>query len=147
MIVIDDGLVLALLSGSTATEVEELRPGVDDDIPLTTGSWYFRLCRAVVGGRRGRLTKDLDALDSSDAQVVEQRLLQPPPDRLRIIGMADVAPTAALLANQHRLNSLSAEALALAFLEATSIVVSARNDGPPLRRAAEAEGIEYRVVG
>lgn len=132
---IDDGLCLAVLAGLTPGD---LAPSLQSGPLVTTGCWWFRACRAVVGARGGRLTRHLSALPVEDLDLLLQRLKSPPPELVQIVGVQSVAFTAALLADEHGLNLLNAEALAVAVVYDADLFVTSGNESSRLQEAARA---------
>jgi hypothetical protein len=133
--IVDDGLALACLIGRPPRQVARLEGGGP---VVTTGCWYLRLCRALVRNAGGFLSGRLSVLPEEERDIILRRVWSPPPGVLRVVGLPDVAPSAAVLATEHRL----AVALALD----TGIHVDARNDGPRLRQAAFDCNVEYVAV-
>jgi hypothetical protein len=142
-IVVDDALTLGCLAGARPPEL----PDVASDEPFTTtGCWYYRLCRALLKGGDGNLARRVDRMPATDREDLMRRVWSPPPDTLRVLGLSEVAPSAAGLALVHRLNLVSAEALAVALVLDAPVYVERRNDGPLLREAAVESGVEYRAI-
>jgi hypothetical protein len=141
--VIDDALALACLLGAPPAELVALGDGEPN---TTTGAWYFRLCRALLQDSGGNLSGRVSKLSERGRDVVLRRVWTPPPEVLRVLGLAEVAPGAAALAVQHGLNLVSAEALAVALALDAPIFVEACNNGPRLEAAASDIGVDYRIV-
>ena len=139
MIVIDDQLLLAVLSD---TSPGDIAAAVAAGEVFTTGSWYYRLGRAVTAGT-GSLSGRFQALDGS---VREQVLasLEFLPDQIGLLSLRVVVPVMQVLAVTRPLNFLNAEALGAALLLDASLAVTV--DAPLLRRGAEDLSVTYRLV-
>lgn len=132
VVVLDDHLLRDLLAGSDVVPGGEV---------ATTNLWYVRLCRSVVAARGSALTGRWTA---SQRQVLG-RVLVTLPDDVTVVPMRELAWRMALLADAHGLSSLGAEAVAAAQQLGAALWVWAGDDGPRIRAAAAAEGVEYRV--
>lgn len=88
----------------------------------------------------------MHALELPDAEALLRRLDTPPPDVLRVLGLTECAPLAAALAHEHGLNAVAAEALAIALSLDAVLFVTAGNDGPRLRSAAQTHHVAFEVV-
>ena len=141
MIVIDDQLLLAVLSD---TAPGDIAAAVAAGAVFTTGSWYYRLGRAVTAGTgTGSLSGRFQALDGP---VREQVLasLEFLPDQIGLLSLRVVVPVMQVLAVTRPLNFLNAEALGAALLLDASLAVTV--DAPLLRRGAEDLSVTYRLV-
>lgn len=140
-LVVDDHLLIDLLAGSVrgwlANEAAQ-------SAVYTTGSWYYRVASAAEhGSGRGSLSGRIEALPEPDRQNVQAQIAALP-DSIGLIGPRTLVPVMAGLRTPRQLNYLSSEALALALLTESMIVV--RTDSPPLREACDALHVYYRVV-
>jgi hypothetical protein len=131
--VIDDHRLLSLL---TAPEPPTGRYG-------TTCSWWWRLISAFAGHRRGALTRRLEDLDPGVAAAI-RHTIQDLRARIEIVDLRLLIPAMGVLAQDHAVNQLAAEAVAAAALLQTSIEVEI--DAPQIRAAAHGEHLEYRVT-
>ena len=95
-------------------------------------------------GCRGALLSRLDGLDYSVSSAIRSSV-QALPDHFEIVDLRLLIPAMGLLAQDHAVNQLAAEAVAAAAYLRTPIEVEM--DTPPLRAAAGAESIVYRVIG
>jgi len=133
--VIDDHLVIELLVGGA---------NVADGEVLTTYHWWWRLARALHGTADGRLSAVAATLPDGERHALDavvadlHRYLTIPDPRLLI-------DLTAQLANDLRLNLLSAEALAVALAHGASLTLRTHN--PPLAAAAKRTGVRYQVQG
>lgn len=129
-IVVDDLLLLRLLTGSAPpTVTEELRSGS----VYTSGCWYYRLARAVSSSGTGSLSQHVAGLARPEQEQVRRDLEDLPPE-LGLLGWRTVVPVMAALRVRRQLNLLNAEALAVAVL--TSAVLVVGTDSPLLRSGA-----------
>jgi hypothetical protein len=118
------------------------RPVPEADAPATTNLFYVRLCRSVVAARGGTLT---GAWSPAERQALGRALVALPDD-VSIVPMADLAFRMAELAAEHGLSTLGAEAVAAAERLGVPLQVWAGDDGPRIRSAAAAVGVDYRAV-
>ncbi len=141
-VLVDDHLLFATLRGREPTDLR-----TDDTTLWTTGLWHHRLCRGLVERTvHGTFSRRLgDEREAIAAQVLE-RAVQLPPD-IGSISLRHLAwPMAQILGAGHRLNLLALEALAAAEALGASICLAAANQAPALMAAAEARGVEVRIV-
>ena len=141
MIVIDDQLLLALLSD---TAPDDMTAAVTNGEVFTTGSWYYRLGRAVTAGTgTGALSGRFQALDDSVRQRV-MASLEDLPDQIGLLSLRVVVPVMQALAVTRPVNFLNAEALGAALLLDASIAVTV--DAPLLRAGASDLSVSYRLI-
>ena len=124
MIVVDDTLLLAVLAGTASFPA--LGPDAAD--VATTGSWYWRLTRAVLDDRStGSLTQAFNRLPGDDQRRVREGLLVLPA-QIGLLSFRRVVPVmAALDSGRRRLNLLTAEAVASAVLLEADIATTTRS--------------------
>ena len=91
----------------------------------------------------GALSRRLESLDHPLAWAVRQ-CVRELPAHLEIVDLRRLIPAMGLLAEDHIVTQLSAEAVAAAAYLDTSIEVEI--DTPQIRAAAGAEQVNYRVV-
>jgi hypothetical protein len=141
LIVIDDQLLLAVLSNTGTAEINAAVAGGE---VFTTGSWYYRLGRAVTAGTgEGQLSGRFQALD----EPVRRRVLaslEDLPDQIGLLSLRIVVPVMQALAVTRPLNFLNAEALGAALLLEASIAVTV--DAPLLRAGATDLAVSYRLI-
>lgn len=141
MIVIDDQVLLAVLSD---TAPDDITAAVANGEVFTTGSWYYRLGRAVTAGTgTGALSGRFQALDVSVRQRVSAAL-EDLPDQIGLLSLRVVVPVMQALAVTRPLNFLNAEALGAALLLDASIAVTV--DAPLLRAGAADLSVGYRLI-
>lgn len=125
MLVVDDHNLLRVLAGqfedddANALEAGEV---------FTTGSWYWRLARAVRDpASSGQLTRAFAALgDQSQASV--RAALADLPAQVGLYGARELVPVMTSLRTPRRVNLLTGEAVATALLLDATIVVATRSD-------------------
>ena len=124
MIVVDDHTLLAVLIGrARATQAP-----IHDEEVYTTGSWWYRLARAVQDPQfTGALSSKLAALQPDIRHVVVESL-EELPQEIGVLPPRVLVPVMAALSRVGRFNHLHADALA------TAIVLPA-----PLRVVAASE--------
>ena len=131
--VIDDHRLLSLL---TAAEPPSGRYA-------TTCSWWWRLTSAFAGHRQGVLTGRLESLEPAIAAAVRQ-MVRTLDAHIEVVDIRLLIPAMGVLAHDHTVNQLTAEAVAAASYLQTSIEVEI--DAPQIRAAAGAEHVGYRVA-
>lgn len=141
MIVIDDQLLLAVLSDTASADMTAT---VANGEVFTTGSWYYRLGRAITAGTgTGSLSGRFQALEDSVRQRVRASL-EDLPDEIGLLSLRNVVPVMQALTVTRPLNFLNAEALGAALLLDGSLVVTV--DAPLLRSGAADLSVGYRLV-
>lgn len=111
-------------------------PGTSEEF-YTTGCWYVRLCQAVVASRGGQLSAPLLQLTAARREAALRAILELPAT-IGLVSMRDLAPRIGQLRNNHRLNLLSAEALAAAVHLEADVHLSVPS--PRLEAALHAHG-------
>ncbi len=140
-IVVDDHLLFDVLAGRATGGVQS---ELDSGGLYTTGSWYYRLARAVgAGAGPGKLSRRLDSLNAEERQRVG-RALDELPAEVGLLSLRFVVPVMQILRVRRQLNMLNAEALAAAVLVDASLLVSV--DSPLLRSGANDLAVGYDVV-
>lgn len=142
-VLVDDHLLLALLTERASEELETLRRG---QRIFTTGLWYHRLSRALsvprvtepIGARLG----DLPAPGAERVIAASIEL----PTTVGLVSLRDLAWPMAELFAAHRLNLVTLEAVAAARHLKATIAIGKSDDGPRLNAAAAALEIPVRVV-
>ena len=109
----------------------------------TTCSWWWRLTSVFSGHRGGALTQRLQSLDHGIASAIRQTV-RDLPAYFEIVDLRLLIPAMGVLAEDHSVNQLAAEAVAAAAYLDTSIEVEI--DTPLVRQAAEAEHVAYHVI-
>lgn len=142
LLVIDDLLLLELLGGVAPTDVVE---AANRGEVFTTGSWYYRLGRAIsVGTGTGSLSGRFSGLADGQRHSVLASLDELP-DHIGLLSLRIVVPVMQALTVERPLNFLSAEALGAALLLDASVVVS--TDAPLLRSGCADLAVSYRLAG
>lgn len=140
MRLVDDRLLLDLLSD---TADAELSAAFADGEVFTTGSWYYRLARAVsAGSGAGSLSGAFQALNESERQRVLVSMDELP-EEIGLLSLRVVVPVIQALPVSGRLNFLSAEAIGAAILLGAVITVTVET--PLLREAAVEVAVPFEV--
>lgn len=140
MRLVDDRLLLDLLSGTAGVELATVLAAGE---VFTTGSWYYRLARAVsAGSGTGSLSGEFQELDEPERQRVMSSLDELP-EEIGLLSLRLVVPVIQALPVSGRLNFLSAEAIGAAILIGATIIVTV--DTPLLRRAAAEVAVPFEV--
>jgi len=138
VILVDDHLIAHRLAtgmlGSTL-------PGAPTGV-ATTCSWWWRLSASLAGTPGGAITRHFAAVEL-DARAALQQTIARLPDILLILDLRDLIPAMAVLAAEHGLNRLAAEAVVAAEVLGADLVV--RQDTPKIREIAAARGVPYRL--
>ena len=131
---VDDRLLVTLLAGG-----DPPRPA---EAVYTTGYWYVRLCRAVLGsaGPAGVLSASFAALAPATRTQALQALIELP-EEIGLESLRSLAPLIGHLHQRHRLNALGIEVLAAAVHLQADVYLSA-----PSPRLEEALRSEHRHV-
>lgn len=142
MIVIDDRLLLGVVAESTSPIVRPYLDAHEQGQLFTTGSWYWRLARALGDPGQGALSRTWMGMEETEqrrASVAMDRL----PPRLGLLSLRRLVPVMAALPGHW--NLLTAEAVATAIVVEGTISVTTHSE--LLARAAAIAGIEVDVVG
>jgi len=143
LLLIDDHLLVRLLAGIPTGRVDTARAG---GALWTTGLWYYRAARAVRSPTiTGSLSGELAALPEPLRAQAVQGIVRLPDD-VGLLSLREVVPVMAELSLQQRLNLLSLEALSAAVHLRADVAVALENDGPLLREAVSAAGLQYSTV-
>jgi hypothetical protein len=141
VLVVDDALLFAVLAGTADVDVQS---ALDEGALFTTGSWYWRLSRALHDPASvGVLSRSMDDLTpQQQARVLGSvgRL----PDDVGLFSLRELVPVMSALTVGRRLNLLTAEAIAAAVVLDASIVVT--TDSALLTDACTRVGVEVRRV-
>lgn len=135
---VDDRLLVDLLGGGDSPQPSEA--------VWTTGYWYVRLCRAVLGstGPAGVLSTSFAAVpEALHAQAL--RALLELPAEIGLVSLRTLGPLIGQLSRRHRLNALGIEVLAAAVHLEADVYLSA--PAPRLQEALLAEHRHAEIVG
>jgi hypothetical protein len=141
MVIVDDALLLAIIAERQELPIESLLAQVAQGEVFTTGSWYWRVTRAVSGSGQGALSRHVSALRDEERLRVLSALSYLPSE-VGLLSLRRLVPVMAALGGQ--LNLLTAEAIAAAVVLQAEIVVT--TNSPLLTQAAEAAGVTVRIV-
>jgi hypothetical protein len=121
VLVVDDALLFAVLAG---TATDDLQTALDHNELFTTGSWYWRLSRALhdtaSAGALSRAMDDLTAAQQARVVASVERL----PNEVGLLNLRDLVPVMSALGAGRHLNLLTAEAVAAAVVLDASLVVT-----------------------
>jgi hypothetical protein len=138
---IDDALLLRARAGLVEGEIGR---AVAHSEVFTTGSWYYRLARAVHSRQMaGALSRPFGSF-SADRRARVLAALDHLPPEIGLISLRDLVPVMGVLDVGRQLNLLSAEALAAAQVIGAGIRTT--TDSPMLREGAAVIGVEVRIV-
>jgi hypothetical protein len=142
VIVVDDHTLLAVLAKSADPDLQR---SADENEIFTTGSWYYRLARAVRDRQfSGSLSRQLQSLPADVHRLVVTSL-EDLPQQIGLQSPRVLVPVmASLSAGIRRLNHLNAEALASALVLQAELRVGVASD--VLRSASSTLGIALRVA-
>ena len=114
----------------------------DDDI-ATTNLWYVRLCKSAAAATGGAL---LAGWEDEERRALISGLVALA-DNITVVPMRELAWHIGVLVADHRgLSTLGAEAVAAAVALEGRILVSARDDGPGIRRCCELLRVGYESL-
>jgi hypothetical protein len=140
ILVVDDALLLSVLGGGATGEIGEALERGD---VFTTGSWYYRLARAVHDWTFvGALSSAVDLL-SAEQQARVADALDVLPQQVGLLDMRRLVPIMRRLPGR-RLNFLTAEAVAAAL--ALDAAIRVTTESRLLRDACQALAVDVRVV-
>ena len=137
-VLIDDHLLRDVLAGDGDDETRELLNSAQLG---TTNMYCVRLSRSVVAARGGQLTGGWPASRRSALG----RALLVLPEMISVVPIRSLAYRMAELAAGHRLSTLGAEAVAAAELTGAALWVRESDDGPEIRAACVAVGVDYHT--
>ena len=136
-LVVDDHHLIDLLAETTRGW---LRSELDRSAIYTTSAWYYRIASAAHRGHgEGTLSRRLATLPDH----LRRERIDVLPGWVGLLSPRLLVPVMAALGTRRRPNFLTAEALAVALITESTLVVS--TDAPLLRDGAFDLGIEYRV--
>ena len=140
MIILDDHHLFSVLTGRESPGLLRVR----DQGLATTGSWYYRLARAVAtGSGEGTLSRRFATLSAGE-QTRVRGVLEEFPAEIVTLDVREFTPVMAALSTVVTVNFLTAEAVATALVLDATLMVS--TNSPLLDRAARTAGIEIIVV-
>jgi hypothetical protein len=127
--------------------IEELLVGIDEEGERhTTTYWYYRACRAAVGGAGGHLSGPFLGIDEQhQAAAIRSLLLLP--DTIGLPDPRSTVPVMAELSERHpRLNLLNLEAAATGLVLDATMLLSIEAARGVLPEILDAENIRWRTV-
>jgi hypothetical protein len=142
VLVVDDAVLLAVLAEIAADDVQTA--AADGDV-FTTGSWYWRLARALHdGASTGALSRALGDL-TAPQQVRVVASVERLPEHVGLLSLRDLVPVMTALDVGRRLNLLTAEAIAAALVLDATVVVT--TDSALLTESCARLGVGVRQLG
>jgi hypothetical protein len=141
LIVVDDLLLLHIVARRTHPAVDSYVASAARGDVFTTGSWYWRLARAITRPGRGVFSQYLGT-SSADERLRVGAAVENLPHGLGVLSLRRLVPIMAALPGQ--LNLLTAEAVAAAIVLAASIAVTTRSN--LLTQAAAAVNVSVELV-
>lgn len=123
MVVIDDALLLDVLASTAAPELSQARGRGE---LATTGCWYWRAARALLGGGHGALSRRVGGLAPA-AQPSLRAGADALPSEIVLVSLRDLIPIMARLPRPANLLTLEAAAAAARLLDA-ELLVSTTSD-------------------
>lgn len=137
----DDALLLRVLAGLAEGELAEAAGRGE---LFTTGSWYYRLARAVHSRDfTGALSRPFSRFAPERQTRVLAALDRLPPE-IGLISLRDLVPVMWTLSVGRTLNLLTAEALAAA--QVLDACIRTTTDSMMLRESAAVAGVEVRII-
>ena len=138
-VVLDDHLLRDWMVGPD----DGLRTAIDGSEVATTNLWYTRLCKSAARQAGGAL---LGGWPEAERQALVAGLMALP-SSVHVVPMRELAWRMAELAAAHGgLSTLGAEAIAAAESLGGRLLVSARDDGPGIRRCCAQLSLRYETV-
>jgi hypothetical protein len=139
IVVLDDHLLRDWIVGADDALVD----AVAGDEMATTNLWYARLCRSAARAGDGALLQGW----SPERRRVLIAGLVTLPDHIVVLPMRSLAWKMAELAADHPgLSALGTEAVAATIELDGRLLVSARDDGPGIRRCCASLGLSYHAL-
>lgn len=122
---------------------DALVAGIGEDDVATTNLWFARLCKSAARATGGVL---LSGWNDQERRALIAGLVALP-DEIGITPMRDLAwRMGELIGEFQGLSTLGAEAVAAAMAVNGRLLVSARDDGPGIRRCCESLGVGYTAL-
>jgi len=138
-VLLDDHLLRDWMAGPDPA----LRRAIGHHDLATTNLWYARLCRSAAGSTRGAL---LGHWRQEERAAIVASLIALP-EQFAVVPMRELAwAMGALVAENSGLSTLGSEAVAAAGALGATVLVSARDEGPGIRRCCESTGIQYHAL-
>lgn len=138
-VVLDDHLLRDWL----ARRDSELMRAIGNDGLATTNLWYARLCRTAASAGEGAL---LGGWSVAERRTLVAGLTALPED-VEVRPLRQLAwRMGGLIADHRGLSLLGAEAVAATSEIGGRLLVSARDDGPGIRRCCEALSLSYETL-
>lgn len=137
--ILDDHLLRDLLADDPC---DQLREVLAVHAPATTNMYLYRLSKSVVAARGGALT---GAWSVERRRALGARLLTLP-GHVDVVPIRSISFRMAEIAADHGVSTLGAECVAAAEHLGAPVCVWEGDDGPRIRSAMAALGLDYRTV-
>ncbi len=137
--ILDDHLVRDLLADDVSEDLGRL---LHDHEAATTNLFLYRLCKSVVSAPGGALT---GSWEPEERKALGRRLLTLP-ENIEIVPIRLLAYRMAEIADNHRISTLGAEAVAAAERLDATLCVWEGDDGQGIRAATAAIDAGYRTI-
>ncbi len=138
-VVLDDHLIRDWMTRRDDSLVE----AVQGEQIATTNLWTVRLCKSAASASGGAL---LQGWSEVERRILIKNLVALP-DEVTVLPMRDLAwRMGELMASHTGLSALGAEAVAAAVELNGRLLVSARDDGPGIRRCCTVLDVDYRAL-
>ena len=138
-VLLDDHLLRDWMARRDSALVDAVGP---DDV-ATTNLWYARLCKSAARATGGAL---LSGWKQGERRALIAGLVALPGE-IHIVATRELAwHMGELVADHQGLSTLGAEAIAAAGALDGRLLVSARDDGPGIRRCCGSLGIDYSTL-
>jgi hypothetical protein len=141
LLIVDDRLLLEVLSGTQSPSLERFVLAAAAGELCTTGSWYWRLGRALSRPGRGALTRVFADLSEPEQARVRAALNDLPPG-IGLLSLRTLVPIMRTLPGQ--LNLLTAEAIAAGLVLDATIAVTTPSE--LLATSAAEVGVDVETV-
>lgn len=138
--ILDDHLLRDLLADDSSSDLADVLAAHE---PATTNLHLYRLSKSVIAARGGALTGTWSA---ERRRALGARLLNLP-NSIEIVPLGSVSYRMAQIAADHRVSTLGAECVATAEYLDAPLCVWDGDDGPGIRSAMTALGLDYRTIG
>ncbi len=138
-VILDDHLLRDLLADEVPAELAGV---LDRHEPATTNLYLYRLARSAVSAGGGALTGGW----SSEQRRALGATLLTLPDSIEIVPLRTIAYRMADVAAAHRVSTLGAECVSAAEHLDAPLCVWSGDDGPGIRGAMAALGLDYRTI-
>lgn len=139
VVIVDDHLLGDIIGDTVPPPLAKVLRQTD---VATTNHYHYRLCKAALAGRGGALTGRWSAARREQAALA---LIDLSAD-ITVLPMRTLAFRMAVLARDHQVSALGAEAVAAAEAHEGRLLVWEGDDGQRIRVCCAAVGVGYRTI-